>query len=74
MHLDDYYCYENRIKSSSFVFILFFVINALFAIVLSISYILINFYFLLIMWIISLPFKLVPIKYWAGILERGMAG
>ena len=73
MHLDGHYCYENRIKTGC-VFELFFVINALFAIVLSISYILLNFYFLLIMWIISLPFKLIPIKFWAGIIERGLAG
>ena len=52
MYLNGYY-YENHIKSNNFVFITFFVINALFAIVLSISYILIDFYFLLIMWIIS---------------------
>ena len=74
MYLEDYYCYENRLKKSCFIFELFFVINSLFAIVLSISYIIINFYFLLIMWIISFPFKLIPIKFWAGILERGLAG
>ena len=77
MILKDYRCsedYEDRLNKNKYIFEIFFVINSLFAIVLSISYIIINFYFLLFMWIISLPFKLIPIKFWAGILERGLAG
>ena len=72
---DDNHEYEYRLKDKCFfTFEIFFVLNCLFAIVLSISYILINIYFLLFLWLISFPFKLIPIKYVAGILSRGLAG
>ena len=72
---DDNHEYEYRLKDKYVcTFIIFFVLNSLFAIVLSISYILINIYFLLFLWLISFPFKLIPIKYVAGILSRGLAG
>ena len=72
---DDNYEYEYRLKDKyACTFIVFFVLNGLFAIILSIPYIIINIYFLLFLWLISLPFKLIPIKYLGGILSRGLAG
>jgi len=70
---DKFTTYEIRIKSKHYItFPLFFVINALFAITLSISFFIYNIYFLFIIWIFSLPFKLIPIKFIAGILNRGL--
>ena len=72
---DDNYEYEYRLKDKyACTFIIVFVLNSLFAIALSISYILINIYFLLFLWLILFPFKLIPIKYLDGILSRGLAG
>jgi len=65
---DDNYEYEYCLKDKyDCTFI------ALFAIFLSIPYIFINFYFLLFLWLISLPFKLITIKYLDRILSRGLA-
>ena len=46
-------------------------INIAFAIILSLSYILFNIYFIIFMIIISLPFKFYPLKYVIGIGFRG---
>ena len=72
---DTFTSYEGRIKSDHFItFPLFFVLNLLFALAISICFAIYNIYFLLIIWMISFPFKLYPIKYFAGIIDRGMAG
>ena len=49
-------------------FIIFFFLYSLFAIIISICYTFINIYFLIILWFISFPFKLIPIKFVVGIL------
>ena len=69
-----WYWYENRIKNNVATFITFFVVNALFAVVLSIPFFFFNIFILLILWIISIPFKLIPLKFVAGVIMRGMAG
>ena len=66
--------YENRIKNNVATFLTFFVVNALFAVVLSIPFFFFNIFILLILWIISIPFKLIPLKFVAGVIMRGMAG
>ena len=72
---DTFTSYEGRIGSKHYIaFPLLVIVNALFAFVLSICFFMYNIYFLLIIWMISFPFKLIPIKYIAGILDRGFAG
>ena len=72
---NEFTSYEGRIKSEHYItFPLFFVINLLFALILSICFVIHHIYYLLIIWIISFPFKLIPIKYIAGVIDRGMAG
>ena len=64
----DIHNYEYHIQRNSFnILALFVVINILFALVLSISYIILNTYFIIFILIISLPFKFYPLKYILGI-------
>ncbi len=72
---DEFTSYEGRIGSKHYItFPLFLVLNALFAISLSVCFFIYNIYFLFIIWMISFPFKLIPIKFIAGVLDRGFAG
>ena len=67
-YLENYEGYIQR----NYYFILQLVvgINAAFAIILSLSYILFNIYFIIFMLVISLPFKFYPLKYIIGIGYR----
>jgi hypothetical protein len=71
---NDFNCYENRIKNNVTTFLTFFIVNALFAVVLSIPFFFYNIFVLIILWLISIPFKLIPVKFVAGVITRGMAG
>ena len=69
-----FYCYEGRIKNNAITFATFFVLNLLFAVVLSIPFFFLNIFVLIVLWLISIPFKLIPVKFVAGVLIRGLAG
>ena len=70
---DSFIPYENRFSNIvSYGVVL--ALNGLFAIALSIPFFLYNAFFLIILWIISIPFKLIPVKFVAGIITRGMVG
>ena len=60
--------YENYLKRND-IFLLFFVINSLFAIVLSIPYFFINIAYLLFILLISLPLYFLPLKILSGVLN-----
>ena len=60
--------YEAHIRRNGFFILQLFVgINMAFAIVLSFSFLLLNFYFVIFILLISLPFKLYPLKFILGI-------
>jgi len=72
-HDDKSTSYEIRISTKSCItFFLFFAINLFFAVALSICFLIYNIYFILIIWMISFPFKLIPIKYITRIFDIGL--
>ena len=65
--------YEIRIRTKYCItFNLLFVINVFFAVALSICFLIYNIYFILIIWMISFPFRLIPIKYITRIFDIGL--
>ena len=59
--------YESRLKRKKMIFKILVGIDIAFSVVLTFSYVLLNIYFIIIMLIISVPFKLYPMKYYMGI-------
>ena len=72
-HDDKSTSYEIRISTKYCItFFLLFIINVFFAVALSICFLIYNIYFILIIWMISFPFKLIPIKYITRIFDIGL--
>ena len=63
--------YDESFKND-YLFITVTIINVLFAIVLSIPFSIIDIYFKLLILLISLPFKMYPLKYYFGIITKGL--
>ena len=59
--------YEDHIKRNYIILQITVGIDIAFSVVLTFSYILLNIYFIIFLTIISLPFKLYPMKYYMGI-------
>ena len=59
--------YEDRYNKIYLTLQILVVIDIAFSIILTVSYILLNLYFIITLTIISLPFKLYPMKYYMGI-------
>ena len=59
--------YEDRYHKNYLTLQIFVVIDAAFSLILTISYLILNLLFILLLTIISLPFKLYPMKYYMGI-------
>ena len=59
--------YENRINNNYTILQIVVVFDVGLSILLTFSFILLNIYFIIFMLIISLPFKLIPMKYYMGI-------
>jgi len=57
--------YEYRIKDSNY-FLIIFILDALQSIVLGFSYLILDYYFKIVLFIISIPWKLIPIKAFIG--------
>ena len=59
--------YYNHLKRNKMIFQILVGIDIAFSVVLTFSYVLLNIYFIIIMLIISIPFKFYPMKYLFGI-------
>ena len=68
---NDFNSYEDRIKNNNNIYLTLSVVNVLFALVLSIPFFFFNIFVLILLWLISIPFKLIPVKFVAGILQTG---
>ena len=65
--------YEGPIKNTS-LFFTFIGFNSAFAFFLSIPFLIIDYYLKTLILLISLPFKLYPLKYYFGIMYEGLRG
>lgn len=62
---DDNCIYENRIKGSNF-FIIIFILDALQSIILGVPFLILDYYFKIVLLLISIPWKFYPIKAFIG--------
>ena len=64
------YTYESRIKYNTFIFGIVLIFNVLFAIMLSIPYIVFDFYIKILIFIISLFTKFYPVIYYLSLINE----
>ena len=62
------YNYENKIRDNTFIFVILIIFNVLFAIMLSIPYIVFDFYFKILIFIFSIFTKFYPVKFYLSLV------